>query len=436
MRRLVLLLLLLPVIALLLPACEGTQDDDDVTEALDCSPWWGQAPASGRLHVTEGGAGTTGTIDDPFGDLEDAIDQSRLTGERQIALTEGTFPGSHDLGAEGGDDSGLEIVGCGWENTTIEGIEDDEEDEELTSAFSITGGVNPISGITIRELTIDGARRAIVVSGATAQDEPVVLQSLRVVDSHRVAILIDGNNTRVAMTDVTVDGVTPEEGEFGWGIVIQTQANQDTDIPGPTTLDDVHVVGAHGVGLLVTGGWVEVTGSSVAETERVDGELGRGVQIQEWTRAVLTDLETSDNHDAGLYIRKPGRYADDNVTVEPVEIVGGSFTSTLAADLANGDTTGDGVVITDGGEGFDPLTLQVVAEDFEVADAARRDVLVETAHLIIVSMNGPYSLIAATQYGGIVDDGAGNPPPGTVDDLSGAELEIGRFALEPEVLAR
>jgi len=412
------------LLGLLVAACGGNPDDDDATVEVDCNTFWGAPPDSGRLYVQDGAAGTTGAQDDAFGELQAAIDQSRDTGERQIVLGEGTFEGSLLLNNEV-HDNGLGIVGCG-ETTIVEGPPD-------SSVFEVRG----VHGVAIRNLTIQDSWRAIVIWDGAGDPEPILLQGLLIKDAQRFAVLVDGVSTRAVLSDVTVDGVAPEVDGFGWGVVIQTGANSDAQgLTAPTTLNDVHVSEAHGVGILVTGGWVTIDDSTVSDTLVSDG-LARGIQIQEYTAATLTNVDVTGSSDTGIFIRKPGRSLPEGDGM--VHLNGGEIRMTSPVEdggdgddddsAASGPPPGDGLVVSDGGEGLDPALLQVTIADFLVEDSTRMDMLVEGATVTIESWRGPGSLVTAgTQLGGDIVDAPFDVEP--QEEL----LAVQRLALEPEEL--
>ena len=413
-----------------------------------CDDVSGAAPAAGRIYAdasaSEGGDGSAAS---PFPTLDEAIAEARATGVRSIVLAPGEYSpgedsGRYTLSNNVADwlDSDLEIAGCGREETLLVGVEAEEQvgDElvmRLQPVFDITGDTT--TGIHVHDLAVVGARRGIIVRLGAGASGPIVLERVDVLDSLRMGVLVDGSTTVAHLLDVLVDGVESEDGEFGWGIGVQTGMWLLDDVPEPTVLQDVVVTGVQGFGVLADGGWVEITDTEVTDVAKVDDLLGRGVQLQQWTRGTLEDVTVSGASDASIFLESPGRMVSPD-EVHPVEVYDCVLGPTLEASLPGvaDETAADGLVAT---QWLDPPSgagdYLVVVDGTELVGNPRTHVLADAVTMEVGADNifGEGTGYPLASQGGAVVQGIGGGEPGYPPVvLSGAEaLELNR---EPVVL--
>ena len=383
-----------------------------------CDGVWGTAPASGRLHVdaaaAPGGDGSLGAplteLWTPGGAADSALE--RLAGEGSIAVASGSYDAGFLLDAA---HAGLELTGCGADETTLLGVVEvlpNGDPGDLLPVAQVTGA--GADDVLIRDLTLSAGRRNLVIHGGAGAGGAVVVQDVMVDTASRAGVVVDGVATVAELVGVTVTAVTPED-DIGWGIAVQTGLPAGSSAAAPTVLTDVTVSDATGVGVLVDAGFIEVAGLSVTNTLDVDGALGRGVQVQGFSSGCLEDVVSSGNTDAALFLSAPGR---DGAALE---VVGGTFTGTLAGALPNtAETSGDGIVVTDAGGGFGAGAYLATFED-TVASAVPRAGLLAEAVTIQVGPNNVFGkgtvLPFATQGDAVVEGIGGGPPPLTPEVL-------------------
>lgn len=398
-------------------------DDDDATDAGPCAETWGPAPAAGRIHVDAAAAeGGTGSASAPFATLDLGLAEARATGIRQIVMAPGDYPGSWALSNdnEARLDSGIEIAGCGREETLLFGIIEEEQvgDEmvyRLQPVLDIWGDTT--AGIVVRDLGVTGGRRGIIVRQGAGATGPITIQRVDVLDSLRMGIVIDGATTAAHLLDVRVDGVEPEDGEFGWGIAVQTAMWMGGEFLEATVLQGVGVEGAQGLGILADGAWVEISDTTVAGVASVDGLLGRGVQLQRWTQGTLAGVTATGNHDAALFLEAPGRI-DATGVVEPITVTDCVLTGTLAADVPDspGETSGDGLVATQwyAVEAVAASEFLVVIDGSTLAPNERAEALAEAVTMEVGTDNvfGKGTDYPLAAQGGAIVQGIGGGEPG------------------------
>ena len=394
-----------------------------VIDQGDCAAVWGDVPAEGRIFVDaiNGDHHGTGTIDDPLDSVRDGVIAARLAGIKSVAVAPGEYEDSVWLdstitGWE--NDAGLEITGCGVGVTIINATIEYEEDpnggwlEYVQPIFDI-GGIGT-DGVVVRDLTGVGGRRAVRVRSGAGATDPVRFERVTLEDSLRLGVLIDGVTTVANLEEVHVDGVVVEDG-VGTGIAIQTGAWVTDDIPAPTTLDASSVEGASGVGILAEGGWNTLTDVTVANTASIDGQLGRGIQIQSRTQADLSQVTSTGNADAALFLHMPGR---NGIGISISDSVLGD---TVGADvMQTGEVAAEGLSVTNGG---DPSTTSemVTMSGTALSGNARADVLVDGASVDFGEGNtfgqdGDYGVVV--QGNGVAQGGGGSLP---VTELGSAD---------------
>ena len=402
---------------------------------------WGQAPEGGRVYVDAAAAEDgDGTLAAPFATLDEALADVRGSSVRSIALTPGDYDGWLQLNNEESEklDSGLEFAGCGREQTRLHGVTavpQGETEEQLQPVFHITG--ESTADIVIRDLSVVGGRRAVTVWTGAGSQGPVVLERVDLVDSLRIAVVVDGMLSAARLLDVRIDGVEQEFGRFGWGVAIQTGMQLDEDIPEATVLRGVDVSGTGGLGVLADGAWVEIEDTRVTDVEASESGRGRGIQLQQFTMGTLSGVEIAGAADAALFLESPGRNG------EPIEVLDSLLGPTLEAELPEqpGQSAADGLVITQYAEG-DPYPasgFQAVLDGTELTGNSRAHVLVEAATLEVGPDNvfGKGAGLPLASQGDAEVQGIGGGEPGhTVEELGeDAALGLVREPLELDDLS-
>jgi len=423
----------------LLVACEVPEEEEP--PAGPCLEVWGPTPATGRLHAdADADAGGDGSSDAPFSTLTDALDAARATGIRSSVLAPGEYPGRYGLSNDeaGWQDSGLEIAGCGREETLLIGVEAEEQVgdqiiERLQPVFDIAGETT--AGIHVHDLAAVGGRRGVKVRSGAGAEDPIVLERIDVIDSVRMGVLVDGVSTVTHLLDVAIAGVEPEDGEFGWGVGLQTAAWTGADLPGPLVLQGVTISDVHQLGVLAHGGWVEITSSSISDVASASETHGRGVQLQQWTRGLLEDVQVMGVSDAAVFLESPGRDGDP---VEVYDCLLGPTSEATVPDSAG--TAADGLVATQSAD--EPAgagEFHVVFDGNQLQDNPRVHVLAETVTLSLGEDNifgkgGGYPVVS---QGGAVVQGIGGGEPGYPPEELGEDeaLELNRAPLELDDLS-
>lgn len=419
---------------LLAAGCPGPEPEEPGDlEPGPCDEAWGTVPEGGRIHVDasaeDGGDGSAGA---PFADLfadggpiDSGIEAARESGIRQVVLGPGEYPGAYVLSGDDPEwlDSGMEIAGCGVESSFLVAVRTPDpvgQGDFLRSNVEIWGSAT--AGIVLRDVALVGGRRGLVVRAGAGSAGPVVASRVRIEDAVRLAVLVDGVQTRVLLEDVDVDGVVPDDG-VGWGIAIQTRAGPIDSPQEPTVLLGVTVQGASGVGILAHAAWVDMTDVAVSGTspDPDTGRWGRGIQLQERTYGTLEGLLLEGNSDAALFLHAPGRDG------EALHVRDGVVRSTLPGS-ADGDETGDGMVVTQADAQQPPDSYLATVEGIEFAANPRSHLLAEGVTLQVGTDNifGKGTDFPFASQGGALVQGVGGGEPGAPpEELAGdAALSI------------
>lgn len=414
--------------------CQAAPGPEAPLDLGPCAAVWGPEPAEGRLYVDPGAdAGGDGSYGSPLdslyapgGNPDSALELARVSGTRAIALAAGTYPVALRLSEAETGDGGLELTGCGASLTELVGMADD--DGVLQPVVDVTGPET--ADVLLRDLSLSGGRRNLVIRDGAGLAGPIVVQRVDVLEALRVGMLIDGDATVAALLDVRIDGVLPEDGALGWGLAIQTGAGVGDPVAAPTVLDTVEVTGASEVGVLVDGGWIDAIDLEVTGIAALDGALGRGVQLQNHSRASLQGVVASGNADAAVYLHKPGRSG------EAVVLSDSTLSGTLPGALPDSSPTGDGLVISIDGAQQPPDEFLAIVDSVSFSGNPRSHVLVEGATL---QMGGnsvfgmDTTLPLAAQGGAVVEGLGGGPPPVEPEQVApGAELGILSAPLVPD----
>jgi len=402
----------------------GPTPDEVVIDQGVCADAWGPVPDGGRIFVDgDADGGGDGSIDAPFDTILDGIFASRAGGIRSIAIAPGEYEYLIQLNASvpGWPDGGLEIAGCGEDQTTLLATVDYEELPgggilQITQPNVVVSGVGS-DGIVLRDFTAIGGRRAITIRDGAGFGSPVIVQRVTLEDSIRAGVVVDGLDTVAHLLSMTVDDVLEEDG-LGRGISIQTSAWVTDTVSAPTEIDDTTVTGAVGAGILAEGGWNTLTDVTVTGTQSFEGQLGRGIQLQNRTRATLVGVTSTGNADAGLFVHLAGREGVG------VDVIDSDLSGTVEAEVGNtGSLAADGLSVSNGSDpGATSLMVTVTGTQF--GGNARADVLVDGASVELGEGNsfgqdGAYGVVA--QADGLVQGPDGGPPDASVTELADAD---------------
>ena len=311
---------------------------------------WGTADATVAAtawHVSEG-AGGTGTADSPFGSLTEAIEATRTEGAaKAVVVWPGAYTASLDLGGTDLGDTGLRLLGCGATEVRIEGESSIVPVVKLSTAAEIE-----LAGVTLT-----GGRRGVLAW----QGSQLTLTNVVVDNAGRAGIVIDGSSTYLRGTDVQILDPQVESGAPAYGLAVQGAQVE---------FDGLDVVGASTAGIVIDGSstYVRMDGVTVSDTRMAaDGRFGRGIHLQGQASMELSNASLLRNHDAGLFALQ-----GMSVRLDTVDVA-----ETLAADVASGVVSADGITITDGapGENWGDTYFTAELSGVNVSGSARAGVL-------------------------------------------------------------
>jgi hypothetical protein len=265
-----------------------------------------------------------------------------------------------------------------------------------------------------------GGRRGLVVRLNAGMNGPIVFERVDVLESVRMGVLVDGDATVAHLLDVRVEGVEQEDGQFGWGIGIQTSASFLSELAEPNVLQDVVVTDVQGLGILGDGGWVEILDTEVSDVAKVDDTLGRGIQLQQWTRGTLDGVSVFDVNDASVFLESPGRIVD------PVEVYDCLLGPTAEATVpeGGGESAADGLVAT---QAIDvpssAADFQVIVDGTELDGNPRVHLLAEAITLSVGTNNifGDGTGFPVVSQGSAAVQGIDGGEPGHPAEELGAE---------------
>jgi hypothetical protein len=360
-------------------AADDDAADDDSDVDGPCSDGWGfiDDPFD-AVHVRQDGddAAGDGTIGAPLATVPAALLTTRESGQaKTIAIGPGVFGANlwlHDdtVDAHGNDatDNGLAIEGCGVDETTLVPIDAGE------SVFNVNGAAD----VRLAGFAVDGGNQSLwLKSGTVAAIESVTIRNA--IDN---GLLVSGSATVVMADRVVVEDTLRDmhvgEPEGGEGILV----NQAT-----MTISMSEVHRSVSSGILVEFGEVYLDGVTVEDTlPDEDGRYGRGIMVVDQSIVELRDCSLSGNHDAGIW-------SDSSLwlLVEDCQIAG-----TVAG--GHGEPTGDGIVITQGGLGYDPGSFTNTVTGTNCTNSARAGIIVDG---VAVELSGN----VAGGDNGLSDDG-------------------------------
>lgn len=331
------------------------------------------------IHVrADGDDSGDGSLGAPLATPGAALALARAEGINQtILIGPGTFEIDANLQGDdglGGSDNGLALVGCAVDETTLMPVAAEE------SAIASTG----VTGLVLRGFTLQGGRPSLWLWRGTEAE----LFELAIVGAGRLGILVDGSDTIVTATGVTVSDTTAETAASGieGGCGVQSHLAM-------FTATDLAITGSTTVGLLVDGGAATFVRLSVSNTVTDStGTMGRGLQVQNYAALDMTEGAFYGNHDAGVYVTGSS----------PVSIRGSVVDNTAAAAIPDStEMSGDGIVVTQGEAGTaDPTLFVVDLADNTVTGAARAGILVDG---VAAALNGN---VAGADNGLVVSGGS------------------------------
>jgi Right handed beta helix region len=362
--------------------------DDDTADTGPCGDGtWGQIPQSGTILVVDDGAGSggDGSLSNPFGTLEEAVDHARtINGEVVIGLAPGNYETNLELSTVSGQwsDDGLTVAGC-----SVEEVKLHPADVALP-----TVAVRGAEEITLRAFLVEGGDPGIVVADGSGTESPIRLEGLVVSLANRAGIVIDDTgqgDTSAVLSAVEVVDTVPVGGEFGWGIAVQ-HAN--------ATITGGRVAGVTQVGLfghlakLAVDG-LEIDGVTVDDA----GAYGRGVHLQLLCTGMVRNSTIDGCADAGIYV-----HTGIAVTLESNDVR--NTQPAAIPDLA--EQSGDGIVVTMGDEGFQPELFPAYLLGNTAEFNGRAGIVIDGVYAELVGNNSSNNVFDPGAWGIIAQNAA------------------------------
>lgn len=383
------------ILASLLFAVGGGCAEAEVSGAC-AAPW---PDAGGDAVYVRAGEDGDGSADAPYGELQAAVDAAAGAGILHVLVAEGTY-GALELGrehdglvVEGACADGVVIDAAGgpFGVTSLGGF----ETEVTLAALTVTGGQG--YGVQVRQGTLvlrDAVVRDNVGVGAAVWEEQLY-DSVLVAERTRFT---GGLAIPSGCRDL---GYRIDEGCQGQGL--------DVSLGGQARLVDAEISDNTHIGLLQTGGSVEMTGGAVTGTwapdtdfvtagvvisaatatltgVRVEGNEAVGVDARDGASVTLEDAEVTGSLHEGRWGYGIGLRAQDDGTIE----VAGGRVGALEGAGVQASTGGrltlsglriadvDTVPESDGGVGIQVLDGgEVVAEDVTIEDTVGLGALVD-----------------------------------------------------------
>lgn len=309
--------------------------------------WGGLSEAEPAWHVrADANPDGDGSERDPFLVLSDALEAARGADVRRIIVGAGTFRANLDVDGGPRRHDGLELLGCGTELTTLEPTDAQEPTIRITEASDVL-----VSGMTLR----GGATPLFIWGGSEAE-----VTELHIDEPRITGFVVDGPLSTVDLGLVTVEDTQMDDGgQFGYGGVI-TGAQ--------VTWSGGGVSNAHSAAVIIDGDTATLDASDldiVSTQPNGAGAFGRGLQVQGFAGATVSDSRFADHRDAALFGLLPG----------PLVVQDSTFESTLASNEG-----GDAIVVTgidDRGARLDPANFQATLERNTIDGADRAGVLFE-----------------------------------------------------------
>lgn len=279
------------------------------------------------VHVRADGSDVDGdgSLQTPYATVDAALEHLREHGRGhgnarvRIAVGPGTFPTALRLDE---DDPKLFIDGCSASETRL---------APATAGTSIVEVVGNKHG-QLRGVTLEGGRRALRVRDGGRFD----VSDAVVEGSRHVGVLVQDHASRLTLHDTDVVATAPMF-HRGWGIAVVGGAE--------LTMEGGGVYESTGVGIFGDDADVTLVDVTVADTKvgGLQGEVGRGLHLQNGSRLDLTGGLFQNNTDAGVFLSQPEKATISGLVID--------ITSAgIVIDFPSTGLTGDGIVVWGGGE--------------------------------------------------------------------------------------
>lgn len=406
---------------LLAVGCEAPADPA-LAPCLDGT--WGPAtdPAQTVLvHATPSEATEAAAA---FDDLADAVAfASEPANPSTVLIGAGEWAASILLSADGAPSAdGLTLMGCSSDETTLEpapGL-------LIEPLLDLVG----VQDLTLSGLRLLGGRNALTIR----QGADVAVTDLVVQGSSQTGIFVSGQETLVALQNVDIANSTPTATGYGWGLAV-ADVGTAPGATGGVTLDGGSIEGNLEMGVYVSAGRLEMSGTAVSGTmPSTSGRFGRGIHTQDFSHLSLDAVELENNSDAAVFAHRPASLEANGVIIILVP----------AAELPDGTgaTTGDGIVATRAAALYgntNPGLYDVAIEGTQLQDVDRAGVLLEgvTASLSgneavdgVAGVEGtaPGTFLYGTD-GALVTLGGGDAAVYEEISVDAAPLDIEEFSL-------
>ncbi len=321
---------------------------------------WGPAtdPSAVVLVAEDPSAWTD--VSAAFDDLADAVAHaSEPANPSTVLVSSGTWASTLLLS---GDDEpspdGLSIVGCSSEDSVLEpavGL----LNEPLIDVAGATG-------ISLSGLRFAGGLNALTIrQGADVDAVDLVVEG-----SRQTGVFVTGQATVATLQDVDIINSAPIATGYGWGLAV-ADVGTDVGATGSVTVDGGTIEGNLEIGVYVTSGRVDLSGTVISGTTPSSlGRFGRGIHAQNLSDLSLDAVQLEDNSDAAIFAHRPASFSANGVIIIIVPSV----------TLPDSTTTGDGIVTTRASELYgntSPALYNVDIGATELADIDRAGVLLK-----------------------------------------------------------
>jgi len=281
-------------------------------------------PACPALYVSEGATGGTGSRDQPFGTVTEALTAAALGDV--VAIGVGTYRERVSL------PSGVKVIGACAAGVTIRGADVGGAAASLRHV-TLGGGLGsgllagPDSGISLDGVIVhEASYGGIIIRGGSVTGHQVVVtdtMNVEVDDGCGVAvrdggsaefddlvigraradaIYVTGAGSTMTARRASIFDVRPDaNGESGAGVLVAQS--------GSITLEDVIIDGARSVAVIGRlGGAATLAGVIIRNTEpkSSDSTFGRALSALDGTTIAATRLLVENNHDVGVFVEGGG----------------------------------------------------------------------------------------------------------------------------------
>jgi len=198
----------------------GTCPTGEVLDGETCVPeacgvgTWGDLPVDGdTVYVAAGGTGD-GTVEQPLGSIQAALDLAGEQGGGLVAVAAGRYLETLSMGK---DHDGVTLAGRCRELVTIDGSEGEE-----VPAVEVVGENGRRPEVQIQGVTVTGGRYV----GVWVQEAAVVVDGVDVAENTHSGVV--AAEADVVLTGVGVFDTRPDgRGDFGRGIDVEAGATDD-----------------------------------------------------------------------------------------------------------------------------------------------------------------------------------------------------------------